>query len=348
MEKRMGKRIIVTIFALFVIGSLLVWYRMSGPSASPASQKKAEDYGKVAEYLSIGANPIGQTAYTWAAGIADVLNKAKLGMTASAEETKGFLENARLVMEGEIEMGFVNNLFLQQAYTAKGTFKDDKPGVLMGVMSVAATEMHIFTVKGSNVKTVYDFKGKRIGIGQPGGVAVEIAKYMLKSLGYADGDFKALQVNLGEQCNMLRDGQLDVGIWIGSHPLPAINELALTKKIQFIPFPAEALEKLASVNSVFKAQTIPAGTYKGQDQDVPTFGVYSVLAASRDVSNETVYQVTKAIMENLDTLKGVHPSFASVTPETVLNGIVTPIHPGAARYYKEIGVKIDDSLIVSK
>ncbi|GEM_PF-195975 len=309
----------------------------SAAQTAPAGSNPAENYGELAKVISIGGNPIGQTAYTWAAAISDIVNK-KVGVNATAEETKGYPENARLIVEGEIEFGFVNNMMLEQVYNATDSYTDMEPHKVLGVMSISPTEMHIFKMKGSDVDSVKDFKGKRIGLGQPGGISLEIAQKLLEALGYAEGDFKGFQVNLAEQCSMLQDGQLDVAIWIGSATLPAITELATSKDIEFLPIPDDVLDTLTAKYPSFSKCAIPAGSYRGQDEDVQTFCAENVLAAGADVTNETVYQVTKTIMENLDGLAQVHPSFGKVTKDTVLTGLTTPLHPGALRYYQEINV----------
>lgn len=312
----------------------------SSASSAGSSSAGSAGYGEMADYISIGANPSGQTGYTWAAGISDLINKADLGTTATAEETSGYSVVARMILTDELEMGFVNNIILADAYLGQGNYSDYEGGKINSVLSLAPTEMHIITLPGSGVESIHDLAGKRVGVGQPGGVSLEITTMMLEAAGYEPGDLEELQINLANQMEYLRDGQLDVAIWIGTAPLPAVTELCATKDVVFLDVDDETIKNLQEMSSVFESCTIPAGTYTGQDQDINTFCVRNVLAASSNLSDETVYQVTKLIMEHVEDLSKVHQALGTISPETVLLGLTkdTPLHPGALRYYQEIGV----------
>lgn len=317
----------------------------SEPPASPgtpdASEPPAqEDYGTIPAHISIGTNPAGQAAYTMGAGIADVINKANIGTTVAVEETNGYPVNVQLMMNKEIEFGFVNNLMAAQAYTATAGYSDYEAGQVLSVMTLAPTEMHIIVPAGSDVKTIYDFAGKRVGVGQPGGIALEVTSMFLEAIGYKEGDVERLEINLQNQCDYMQDGQLDVLVWIGSAPLAAITGLCATKDIQLLEIDDEAIAKMQEICPVAKKVIIPAGSYNGQDEEVSTFGLRNMIVARADLSNETVYQFTKLIMENVDALGAVHAAMKDISPETVTNGMSsdTPLHPGALRYYQEIGM----------
>jgi hypothetical protein len=208
-------------------------------------------------------------------------------------------------------------------------------------MSLGATEMHVIVPADSDIESIYDFAGKRVGVGQPGGIVLDVTTMFLDALGYDDDDFERLDINLQNQCDYLQDGQLDVVLWIGNAPLAAVSGLVATKDIKLLEIDDEAIAKMKEKCSAVEACTIPAGSYAGQDEEVPTFCLRNMLVARADVSDETVYQFCKLIMENVDTLAEVHSSMADISPETVVLGLNenTPLHPGALRYYEEIGVQ---------
>ena len=316
----------------------------SEPTQGGTPSGGGEDYGTLPDYISIGANPSGQTAYTWAAGIADVINKAGLGMTATAEETSGYPVNVQLMYNGEIEFGFVNNMMLEQAYNATDSYSDYDPGQILGIMTMSPTEMHVLTLAGSGVESVRGFAGKRVGIGQPGGISREVAIMMLEAAGYGEGDFERIEVNLATQVEYLQDGQLDVLIWFGSAALPAITELCATKDVVFLDIDEDVIDNLRQAHPTMERCTIADGTYTDQTGDIQTFCLRNTLAVSANVSNECVYQVTKLIMENVEALSAVHGALGNISPDTVLTGLTadTPLHPGALRYYQEIGVAVLD------
>lgn len=317
-----------------------------GQTAAPATEEKAaetnqEEFGTIPANISIGTNPSGQAAYTMGAGIADVINKANIGTTVTSEETNGYPVNVQLMENGEIEFGFVNNMMLRQAYLATDNYAQYEPGKILGVMTVATTEMHVLVPADSSIETIYDFAGKRVGVGQPGGISLEMTDMFLQAAGYKDGDFERLEINLANQCEYMQDGQLDVICWIGSAPLAAVTSLMTTKEMKFLEIDDECIEKLQVLCPEVLPANIAAGSYTGQTEEIKTFGVRNTIAVRADVSNEMVYQFTKLIMENLDTLTSVHAAFGNVTKDTVTLGLTanTPLHPGALRYYKEIGVE---------
>lgn len=309
-------------------------------SENETAEPKTEDYGTIPANLSIGASPSGQAAYTMCAGIADVINKADIGTMVTVEETNGYPVNVQLMMNQEIEFGFVNNMMQEQVYTASGPYEDFEPEQILSVMSLGATEMQVIVPADSDIESIYDFAGKRVGVGQPGGIVLDVTTMFLDALGYSEGDFERLDINLQNQCDYMQDGQLDVVLWIGNAPLAAVSGLAATRDIRLLEIDDEAIAKMQEKCSAVEKCTIAAGAYPGCDTQVNTFCLRNMLAVRADVSDETVYQFTKLIMENVDALEAVHVSMGAISPDTVTLGLTekTPLHPGALRYYEEIGV----------
>lgn len=290
-------------------------------------------------YVSIGSCPIGCTAYTWSAGIADVINKSVSGVQVTAEETKGYVANIRLLQKGDLEASFATSLSSFQAYKATGNYAGTAPGKILSWMAIKPTAMHVITLQGSGVTQLGDMKGKRIGMGQPGGVSMLDADALMETLELApDKDFKAFRVRLGAMANMLGDGQIDVALWNGSFPLPPVIKLGSQHSVKLIAIPDDIYDSLKAKSPPYFRNAIPAGTYKSIDVETPSYGLSNGLVIHADVPADLVYSMTKAVMENLASLKGVHPAFGNVTKETVLTGFGAPLHPGALKYYREIGV----------
>lgn len=336
--------------ALTLVFAMVLGLAGCGSPAAPSNSASSagsdttdsKDYGTIPANISIGCVPAGQAYYTMGAGIADVINKANIGTTVTAEETNGMPVNIQLMMNKEIEFAFVNNLMAAQAYAATDSYSQYEPGRVLSVMTMAPTEMHIAVPADSNIQTIYDFAGKRVGVGQPGGIALEVTNMFLAAIGYKDNDFERLEINLQNQCDYMQDGQLDVLIWIGSAPIAAITGLVATKEIRFLDIDDDAIAKMQDVCPVAEKCTIAASSYADQDEAVQSFCLRGMLVARADLSNEAVYQVTKQIMENVETLGAVHASMKSLSPETVTLGLTaeTPLHPGAQRYYEEIGMDV--------
>ena len=290
-------------------------------------------------FLSIGSCPVGCTAYTWAAGVSEVINRHVPGVQATAEETKGYVANVKLLQKGELEAAMLTSLSGFDAYKARGNYEGTTPGKILSWMSIMPVAMHVIVLADGPVKTLADLKGKRVGMGQPGGVSMLDADAMMAHLGLkVDDDFKPFRVRLGNMIDMLGDGNLDVALWNGTPPLPPLIKLVSQHDANLIPIPDDFFASLQAKYPPYFRLTIAAGTYKGIDADTPTFGLGNALAIHADIPEDAVYRMTKAIYENLSYLKGVHPAFGKVTKETVLNGFGAPLHPGALKYYREISI----------
>lgn len=291
---------------------------------------------QAAEFLSIGSCPVGCTAYTWSAGIADVINKNVDGIEATAEETKGYVANIKLLQDGEIEASMATSLSSYEAYAATGPYAGSEPGKILSWMSIAPVGMHVITLEGGGIDSIADLKGKRIGMGQPGGVSMLDANVMMDMV--AGDDFKPFRVRLGDMVDMLSDGNIDAALWNGSFPLAPVIKLSAQRDVKLVPISDEFYADLNAKYPPYFRLSIPGGTYEDVAADTPTYGLANGLVISADVSEERVYEMTKAIFEGLDGLAGVHPAFGRVSKETVLNGFGAPLHPGALKYYREIGV----------
>ena len=288
------------------------------------------------EYLSIGSCPVTCTAYTWSAGIADVINKNVDGIEATAEETKGYVENIALMQNGDLEASMATSLSAYQAWAATGNYAGSEPGKILAWMSIAPVAMHIIALDGGSVNTVADLKGKRVGMGQPGGVSMLDADVLMERI--ADDEFEPFRVRLGDMVDMLSDGNIDAALWNGSFPLAPVIKLAATRDLKLIPVDDAFFDALQADYPPYFRLSIPGGTYEDVAEDIPTYGLANGLVISADVPEERVYQMTKAVFENLEALAGVHPAFADMSKDTILNGFGSPLHPGALRYYREIGV----------
>ncbi len=293
-------------------------------------------FTQAADYLSIGSCPVTCTAYTWSAGIADVINKNVEGVQATAEETKGYVANIALMQGGEMEASMATSLSAYEAYTATGNYEGSEAGKVMAWMSIAPVAMHIIALEDGPVNSIEDLKGKRIGMGQPGGVSMLDANALMSKV--AGEDFEPFRVRLGDMVDMLSDGNIDAALWNGSFPLAPLIKLSAQRDLKLIPVEDDFLDALRADYPPYFRLSIPSGTYEDVKDDTPTYGLANGLVILADVPEERVYQMTKAIFENLDALAGVHHAFSRVSADTILNGFGSPLHPGALRYYREINV----------
>ena len=289
--------------------------------------------------ISIGSNPVGNTAYQWAAGISDLVNRNVRGVRMTAEGTKGYVANVRLMLNGDIEAGFSNSKLAYEAYKAEGDYAGVKPGQILSWMSIAPIVQHVVVLAGSDIQKLSDLKGKRVGMGQPGGTSMLDAEILLDAAGLVPGkDFKDFRVKLPAMVDMLTDGQIDAFMWNGSIPLPPIIKLKASQYIRFLPIPTDISEAIRKKFPAYSAGDLPANTYADQPEAIPSYRLGNVLLIHADVPEEIVYQATKTVMENLDHMATVHPAWKRVSKNSILGGFNAPLHPGALRYYREASV----------
>lgn len=288
------------------------------------------------DFVSIGSCPVTCTAYIWSAGIADIINKNVKGVQATAEETKGYVANIALLQDGEIEASMATSMSAYEAYTATGNYEGTEAGKILSWMSIAPVAMHVIVLDGGPINTIDDLKGKRIGMGQPGGVSMLDANVFMGKI--AGEDFEPFRVRLGDMVDMLSDGNIDAALWNGSFPLAPVIKLSAQRDLKLIPISDEFYTSINADFPPYFRLSIPGGTYEDVAADTPTYGLANGLVISAEVPEERVYLMTKAVFENLEALTGVHPAFGRMSKDTVLNGFGAPLHPGALRYYREIGV----------
>lgn len=290
-------------------------------------------------YLSIGSNPVGNTAYQWAAGISELVNKNVSGVKAAAEGTKGYVANVQLMLDGKVEAGFSNTRLAYEAHHAQGSYEGQKKGQIVGWMSVKPIYMQVVVKADSDIKSPSDLRGKRVGMGQPGGTSMLDADLLMETVGLTPGqDFTEFRVKLPTMVDMLGDNQLDALIWSGTPPMPPVIKLKSQHDVRFLDIPRDISEKIMKVSPAYTKGDLKANVYADQPNEVKSYMLGNVLLIKADVPEEIVYQATKAVMENLDFMASVHPAWKTVEKDAIVNGFTIPVHPGALRYYREAGV----------
>ena len=191
----------------------------------------------------------------------------------------------------------------------------------------------------SGIESFDDLKGKRVNIGNPGSGQRATMEVVLDAKGWTLDDFAlASELKPAEQAAALGDNKVDAIIYTVGHPNGSIQEAVSTVDAKLVPVEGEAIDKLVADNPFYAYSTIPGGMYKGTDADVKTFGVKATFVTSADVDDEVVYEVVKAVFDNFDRFKKLHPAFENLKEEEMIkDGLSAPLHDGAAKYYKERG-----------
>ena len=276
--------------------------------------------------------------YPLGAGMARIWNKYVPNINATAEPSGCSVVNMKLMEQGQANTALAQNDAVYFATKGLKFFEGKIVTKPRGVLMLYDEVWHIATTKQSGIKTIMDLKGKRVSVSFPGSIGNMNAFFLLEAYGMTEKDIKPYQLSLSDGIQQLKDGNIDALIETGgAPPVAGFLDLAHTRDVVFIGIDKEHREKLIQRSPYLSHAVIPSNTYKGIDQDLPTLAVTCMLVASSDLGSDLVYKLTKAIFEHLDILGESHIKGKLVSLETSLRGMILPLHPGAEKYYKEVG-----------
>ncbi|MEW5963322.1 MAG: TAXI family TRAP transporter solute-binding subunit [Pseudomonadota bacterium] len=260
------------------------------------------------------------------------------GVRTQVQATKASVENLNLLQKGKGEIAFALGDSVQLAWAgdAEAGFKE-KLDKLRGIAAIYPNYIQVVASKDSGIKSLAELKGKSLSVGAPKSGTELNARAILKAAGLAYADLsKTEYLPFAESVELMKNRQLDATLQSAGLGVASIRDLATSLPIQMVEVPAAIADKLGAP---YLAATIPAKTYEGQADAVATLTIGNVLVTHAGVPEETVYQMTKQIFENLPELVAAHKAAAAIKLETAKQGMPVPLHPGAERYYKEKGLK---------
>ncbi len=294
------------------------------------------------KFVTIGTGGVTGVYYAAGGAICRLVNKdrAKHGIRCSVESTGGSVFNVNTIKGGELDLGFTQSDVQYNAVKGVGQFKD--AGAVSDLRAVFAVHPEPFTVvsrKEANISKFEDFKGKRFNVGNPGSGTRSSAEELLSAMGWKLGDFSlASELKADEHGPALCDGKVDGFIYGVGHPSANIQDPTTSCGAKLVPLTGPVIDKLVADKPYYAKVSIPAGLYPNNPQATATYGVLATVVASAKTPPETVYQVTKAVFDNFDEFKKLHPALANLSPQNMIkDGLSAPLHEGAVRYYKEKG-----------
>ena len=294
------------------------------------------------KFVTIGTGGVTGVYYAAGGAICRLVNKdrAKHGIRCSVESTGGSVFNVNTIKAGELDLGFTQSDVQFNAVKGVGQFKD--AGAMGDLRAVFAVHPEPFTVvarKEANIAKFEDFKGKRFNVGNPGSGTRSSMEEMLSAMGWKLSDFSlASELKADEHGPALCDGKVDGFIYGVGHPSANIQDPTTSCGAKLVSLTGPVIDKLVADKPYYAKVTIPAGLYPNNPQATATYGVLATVVASAKTPPETVYQVTKAVFDNFDEFKKLHPALANLSPQNMIkDGLSAPLHEGAVRYYKEKG-----------
>ena len=276
--------------------------------------------------------------YPMGVALSQIYAKAMPDAKCTVQATKASAENLNLLQAGRGEVAFTLGDSLSDAWrgNADAGFKTPLKK-LRGIAGMYPNYIQIVASADSGVKTLADLKGKRISVGAPKSGTELNARAIFKAAGLTYADFAKVEyLPFGESVELMKNRQLDATLQSAGLGVSSLRDLATSVKIVIVPIPADVVAKVG--DPAYQAGTVPANTYEGQTSNVPTAFVQNFLVTHEGVPTDTVYKMTKAMFENLDHLVAAHAAAKAISKQTALVGMPLPLHPGAEKYYREIGL----------
>ncbi len=295
------------------------------------------------QFIAIGTGGVTGVYYPTGGAICRLVNRgrAEHGIRCGVESTGGSVYNINAVRSGELEFGVAQSDWQYHAYN--GTSQFEEQGPFEGLRAVFSVHPEPFTVVAradAGIETFEDLKGKRVNVGNPGSGQRGTMEVLMNAMGWTMDDFQlSSELQAAEQSQALCDNNIDAMVYTVGHPSGSIQEATTACDAVLVDVSGEAVDKLVADNPYYRKAIIPGGMYRGNDEDTETFGVGATFISSTDVPDDVVYEIVKAVFENIDQFRGLHPAFANLDPKEMANdGLSAPLHAGAEKYYREAGL----------
>ena len=277
------------------------------------------------------------TYYAFGGVVSQVLSSKIDNLNFDVQSTGASKANIYLVADKEADIAIVQNDVMYYAHKGIDLFDGE---VVEGFSAMAGCYAEVVQiVSKGDINSIADLKGKRVSVGDIGSGCEFNARQILEAYGMTFDDIEVNNLSFGDSATALKDDKIDAFFCVAGAPTTAIVELATTNEIKLLEVDDEHAAKLIEKYPFYTKYDVPGGSYKGIDSDVQTVAVVATFIVSDDLSEDLVYKMTKALFENSDEIANAHPKGAELDPEYSVSGISIPIHPGALKYYKEIGVR---------
>ncbi len=327
--KKMNKKVIAVITAFMLLATCLTGCGGGG------------DKGGDPARISFASGGTSGTYYPIAGAISTLWTEKVDGLTVDVQSTGASAENLNLINKGEAEVALVQNDVMYYAYTATESFAEvDKNESFMTLGTVYPEVVQLVVAGNSGIETLADLKGKAVSIGDVGSGVESNAKQILAAAGISLEDITVRNLGFGESANGIKDKTLDAAFVTAGTPTTAVTELSATNDIKILSLDQATIDALCQQYGYYTPFTIPADVYS-TEADAQTVAVKATIVVKADLSEDLVYNMTKTLFENLDTVAESHAKGKELSLEGAVQGVSVPLHPGAAKYYSEQGLAVE-------
>ncbi|MEC7297041.1 MAG: TAXI family TRAP transporter solute-binding subunit, partial [Pseudomonadota bacterium] len=293
-------------------------------------------------YITIGTG--GQTGVYYVVGqsVCRMVNRGsdEHNIRCNAPSTGGSVANVNGMKSGELDMGVVQSDVQYRAYHGESNFEEEGAWEDMrAVFTMHGEPLTVVARADSGIEDISDFPGKRVNIGNPGSGQRNTMDVVMDAFGWDEDTFAlASPLDAAEQAAALSENNIAAMVYVVGHPNGSIQEATTTIDARLVSVTGDEIDGLIEEYPYYTRSVIPGGLYRGNDEDVETFGVAATFVSSTAVDEDIVYETVKAVFENFDRFKRLHPAFENLNEEDMISdGLTAPLHDGAARYYRERG-----------
>lgn len=335
MTWRLGVRIVSVRNTLLAFGAIVACTAFTSLSPHPVQAAYS--------YVTIGTGGVTGVYYPAGGAICRFVNRERKtnGIRCAVESTGGSGDNLRGIRAGDLELGIAQSDVHYAMVNGTEGFASDGPwGQLRSLFSLHQELFTVVARADAGIKTFDDLKGKRVNVGNPGSGQRNTLESWMNVKGWTMADFSEVsELPSSVQSKALCSDQVDAIVFTAGHPNASILEAATSCDIALVGVNGPSIDKLLSVAPYYHKGVIPAGTYPGVDVDVSTFGLSATVVTQSNISDSIIYEITKSVFENFETFRKLHPAFQNLNRADMLSqGLTAPLHPGAARYYREVGL----------
>ena len=287
------------------------------------------------KYVNIATGGTAGTYYPIGGAIAEILNKNIPGMNASAQSTGATVSNINMLYAGDVDLAIVQNDITYYAVHGTEMFSDKEVKNIRGIASLYPETCQFVTLDKSGIASIADLRGKRVAVGAAGSGAEANARQILEAYGISYSDIDPQYLSFAEGASALKDGNVDAAFLTAGYPTASVQDISSQHAIRLLPVEDDIATGLIEKYPFYTKTTIPAGTYQGFDEEVPTVSVMAMLVASTDVDENLGYEITKALFSNLDRLEAAHAVGKMITKESAKEGMPIDMNKGAEKYFDE-------------
>ena len=320
------------------VPSILLLAVLTSPGCAPGDRP---------DILALATAGTGGVYYVLGGSIAELWSRDLPEYDFVAEVTGGSVENLSLLLGGDVQVAFSMGTNAHEVFYATGSFSGREPAQVLALSALYPNVLHLVTLEGTGVESLVDLVGRRVSVGAPGSGTEVAARTLLEGNGIGYDDFRPQRLNFNETASALRDGNIDAGFLSAGPPTSAIMDLATARPMRLVPIGVVEVENTSMLDPTVSRDFFLPGTYPGQESEVGTLSTPNLLVVHAGMSEELVYDLTKALFAVQGELAGVHPAARHISAEYTLEASPIPLHPGSVRYYVEAGYEVPDRLISS-